>query len=340
MKQMTPTTMNRSKDMRSKIMLAMRACEPNSASPTANMMKFHDGNLVTYGGTFCVQIPCPVDAECAFIPQALLAFFRKDREKVTYTLSGDKLTVRSKREKVTIKCLPSEGMPIIDVHREVTKVKGFLNKKAVKAMLACIDPAEPRSCLQGMCLRKGLAIGTNGKVCLAMVSNLDVEITCTVPTETLKFISTIDEDVDGIAFDGINVKFTFPSGMTVCSRTLLADEFPDVRHIINVDGTSPVILHKDMLEEIQGIKCGSVEVDNKGVTYVVGNDSSTGHIDLASEGDFEIRVNKKWFELMLSLTLKSTVHISVNRNMLVANGGKFFKMTLALMVPVNPTDKD
>ena len=305
------------------------------------MMKFQDGRLITYGGTFCVAIPCGIDIECAFLPQSLLAFYRKDRNSVSFTMKDEgRMVVRSGRESMTIKALPSEGMPIIHVHRGGTKVKKFLGAKALKAMLGCIDPAEPRMCLQGMCLRKGLAIGSNGKVVLAIVTGLPKDLTCTIPTETLKFLSSLDEDVCEIAFDGLNIMFTFPSGMTVCSRTLLADEYPDVRHVTNVANVKAVKLHPDTLEEIQGLKCDSIKITNDGVRYMVGNDSSVGEIKLEAEGEFNITVNKKWFELMLGLTLKDTIHISDDRRMVTANGGKFFKMSLALMRPMEPLKEE
>ena len=327
--------------MKDKITLAMKACEDHSPSPTAHLMKFQNGNLITYGGTMCVQIPCDIDADCAFSPKSLLAFFRKDRKKVSYTSKPGKLIVRSGREQVTIKSLPSEGMPIIDVLDKGMEVKRFLGKKALRAMLGCIDPAEPRTCLQGMCLRKGLAIGSNGKVVLAVATGLDKDLTCTVPTETLKFLASLDEEVCKIAYDGLNLKFTMPSGMTVCSRTLLADEYPDVRHVINVKGLAPIELHPEMLDEIKGLKCDSIKVTNEGIRYMMGNDSSTGEIKLKSSGEFFFTVNRKWFELMLDLTLKNTIHISGERKMITANGGKFFKMSLALMRPMEPlTDEE
>lgn len=324
------------------IALAMKACETNSPSATASWMKFQGGNLCAYGGTFCVQIPCGVDLECAFIPSSLLAFYRKERKGVSYTLKDDKLIVKAGREKMTIKTLPSSDMPLIDVHKPPTKVKRFLPKKAIKAILGCIDPAEPRHCLQGMCLRNGLAIGTDGKVLLAVSTKLDKGITCVVPTETLKFLASLDEDVCAIATDNLHIKFILPSGMTVTSRTLLADEYPDIRHLIKLDSMEEITLHPDMHEEIKGLKCDRIEVSNYAVTYSMGNDTSFGQINLDSGSkEFRITVNRFYFELMLSLLTTNKIHIASGRNRMMADGGKHFKMTLALMRPMRElTDEE
>lgn len=317
------------------IATAMKACETNSPSPAASWLKFQGGKLYAYGGTFCVQIPCAVDLECAFIPSALLAFYRKERKGVSFTLKDDKMIVREGRERATIKTLPIADMPLIDVLKTPTKVKRFLPKKALKAMLGCIDPAEPRHCLQGMCIRNGLAIGTDGKILLAISTKLDKDITCVVPTETLKFLASLDEDVCAIASDNLHIKFYLPSGMTVCSRTMLADEYPDIRHLIRLDSMDEVTLHPDMHDEIKGLKCDKIEVTNYAVTFSMGNDTSFGQINLDSGSkEFRFTVNRAYFELLLSLCTTDKIHIAAGRNRMMVDGGKFFKMTVAMMQPM------
>jgi|TARA_R110002167_G_scaffold294935_4_gene499548 hypothetical protein len=317
--------------MKTKIQLAMKACEPTSPAPTATMMKFNDGMMTTYGGTFCVQIPCDVDAECAISPDTLLTFFRKPRKQVVYSLNKGKLLIRQGREKVSIPCMANEEMPIIDVFRKERPVKSFVKQKAMKAMLECINPAEMRGCLQGMCLRGGLALATDGKVVLAMVSGLPKFVTCVVPVATLKFLSSLDEAVSGFATDESYIKFFFPSGMTVCSRTISAADYPDVKALINAGGT-PLDMHPDLLKELNGIKCGGITVTEKGIGYKSEDGKSFGDIEMPTEGRFAFSVNKKRFDLMMSLTNNNRIFITETPCAIHADGGKFFKMTLAQMI--------
>lgn len=324
--------------MRQKIQLAMKACNPQSPSPVGNSLKFQGGKLVAYGGTFCVQIPCDVDAECVFAPTSLLTFFRKDRTGVTYTVNKNKLVVRHKRERVTISCMDNSEMPIIDVLVPETPIKKFLPKKALKAMLDCIDPAHTTANFQGMFLCRGVAVATTGKVILAMSVGIPKGIDCVLPVDTLKFIAGLDESPKGVGYENNLIKFYFPSGMTVCSRTISVEGNTDIlkqiNPIIKAEGDD-VVLHKDLVEEMRGIKCEFITVSNKGIKYRTDSGKSEGEVELDSKGEFEFSVNKRLFDLMLDLTLENTLRITKYPRAVHANGKKFFKMTLAQTIEVS-----
>ena len=311
--------------MQNKIKLAMRACVDNSPSRTAKMMKFHDGNLITYGGTFCVKIPCGVDVDCAFLPDTLLTFFRKERTNVTYAVSKNRLVVKQGREKVMIPCLSGSEMPIIDVFKEPTPVTKFLKRKALKSLIECIDPASDAFYFQGLCLRKGLAMATDRKAMLAMVSGLPKKVHCVLPIDALKFLATVDDEVTGVAFNEQHIKFVFTSGMTMCSRIISADEVPDVRHIINAEGET-ISLHPDLLEELKGIKSHAISVTESGIGYKSEDGKSFGDIELKTKGSFAFSVNKRQFDLLMSLTIDNKITISSRA--VHANGKKFFRMAL------------
>lgn len=328
-------------NMKSALALVVKACEPNSPSAAANWVKFNDGNLAAYGGTFCVQIPVSVDAECAFDPQPLIAFFRKDRTKTSYTVKDGRMLVKSKGERVTVKCLPGEEMPLIDVHRSPTEVKKFLPKKAIKAAIHCIDPGNPRSFFQGMCIRNGEAIATDGKILLVVTTNLDKSISCVVPIETLKFLSSVDEDVCAVACDTVGIKFWFPSGMTVCSRTILADKYPDCQHLVSIEGMKELHLNKEIQEEVKGLRCDNVEVSNHGVVYTTEDKNSVGRISLDNGSqEFRFGVNLKHFELLLSLTTNNVVHISEEGSRITLDGGTNFKLVISLIRPTIQSNKE
>lgn len=303
----------------------MKACNPNSPSPEATMMKFHDGNLITYGGTFCIQIPCGIDADCAFSPSTLLSFFRKERDQVSYSVSKGRLLVRHKRERVTIPCVDSDTMPIIDVHKPM-KPTSFLKKKALKALIQCVDGVSEVGFLQGMCMRKGLAIATDNRIVLAMVSNLPKTLEGVLPIDTLKFLATLDEEIIGVAHDQSRVKFFFQSGMTVCSGLIDAASYPDIRQVINQEAEW-VEMHKDLAEEVAGLKCDTLTVSHSGVGYRSTDGKSFGEIELKTEHEFAFSINKKYFDLLLSINIGTKIGITPST--IQANGKKFFKLSIA-----------
>jgi hypothetical protein len=292
------------------------------------MMKLSGGKMTTFGGTFCIQIPCDVDVDCVINPAVLLTFFRKDRTKVTYAVTGNRMVVKQGREKVSIPCMESEKMPIIDVFREHSPVSNFLKPKALKAMLECINPSESRGCLQGLCIQGGLAVATDGKVVLAMLSGLPKKVDCVLPVDTVKLLSTLDESPSGVACESGNIKFVFPSGMTVCSRTILSDGYPNVKTVINATG-EVLDMHPDLTEELKGIKCDTITVTEKGIGYRAEDGVSFGEIELPTPGRFSFSADKKLFDLLMSLTKDSRIFITSFPAAIHADGGKFFKMTLA-----------
>lgn len=296
-------------DMQSKIKLVAKGVNPDSPSPTASLMKFQGGRLISYGGTFCVSVPCGVDIDCAIAPTTLLNFFRKPREGVTYSEQDGKLRVQHKRERVTIPCLPATDMPIIDILDDPTEVKLFPRKRALKMFMECIDPSNPLPYLQGLLLRNGHAAATDSRFAFAMPSGLPKDIECVLPFDTLKFIAGLDEQVTGVCHGPkFNyLKFTFPSGLTVCSQVISADDYPNIIPVISPkEKGRELVMHEDLLEEIKGLTGDRITVSHSGVGYKDGK--SFGDIELKNADErFAFTVDRKRFALMLGLTKDNTI---------------------------------
>ena len=317
--------------MKEHLTLAKDAVNENSPSPTASMMKFQGGNLVSYGGTFCVQIPCGIDVDCAFNPKALHSFFRKERDKVTYAVSKGKLVVKAGREKVSVPCMEPEKMPIIDVHKKMTVPKKFLTNKALKALIECIDPSHAQQCLQGICFRDKIAAVTDRQSVLAMVSGLPASASFVLPVDTAKFMARIETPIEGFAMDGPLVKFWFVGGLTVCSQTMNADDVPNMKPVINFneDDAQRIKLHPDTLEEIKGLKSECLVVSHQGIQYESEEGKLDGAITLPCDGEFKITVKRKRFESLVRLTKDNTILMTDQPDAVHADGGKFFKMTIS-----------
>lgn len=315
--------------MRDKILLAMKSCNPNSPSHSARLLKFQSGNLIGYGGTLCIQVPCGIEAECAFNPEAVVTFFRKDRDGVTYTVNKNKLLIRHKHERVTVPCFESKDMPIIDVFEPVKPITSFLKKGAIKALMDCVKPDHYNLVQQGVAFQRSTATATTGAVILSMLSGLPKSIDCVIPFDTIKFLSTLEEAPNGVAFDGSNLKFTFPSGMSVCTRTILSEGFPDARAIQKAEDGEDLVIHPDLLTELKGLKCGAITVTEKGVAYHTEAGDSFGEIELASPGKFAFSVDKRFFDLMLSITFDNTIRITSTPQAIHAKGKQYFRMTIA-----------
>lgn len=322
-------TTNHSNEMKEKIRLAMKACEDNSPCPTANMMKFDDGFMITYGGTMCVRVPCGIEADCAFNPRSLFEFYRKPRTSVTYTAKDDRLIVRSGREQVTLRSLPGEKMPVIRVLGAGHKTKKFPKMKALKSLIDCVDPRDSRSALQGIIFQDGLAVGTDGKVILALPSGLPGSMLFILPLESAKFISTIkDNPVNEVACDGTYVEFRFKDGMILTSPTIKAESVPNIKKILNTtDDHETVKLHPDTWSEIADLKCDNISISHSGVSYQLDDDTSFGEIELKTKGRFAFAINRKMFALMLELNLDDKIF--VDGRSVHANGGKFFRMVIS-----------
>ena len=316
--------------MKEMITLASKSCEENSPSPAASLMKFQNGNLIAYGGTFCIQIPCGIDADCAFRPEALLSFFRKDRSKVIYSISkNSRLVVKEGREKVIIPCLETSVMPIIDIiGDEPVECPKFPVAKALKAFLECIDPGEPRPSLQGVCFRDGKCYATDGKILMGYRSGLPKSFKFIVPVDTVKFMATLKQKVTAVSVGGKlsgYVKFYLDDGTTVCTNTLDPTEFPEVDQLLEIKGQK-CKLHEDALTEIKGLKSAAVEVTNNYISYQ-SEGGSEGIINLDSGSTlFRFKVNRKRFHLLLSLSKDNTVFF--HKGMISANSGKNFNIVL------------
>lgn len=314
--------------MKNEIQRVMKACNENSPQPAASMVKFHEGKLVAYGGTFCLQIPVPVDAECAFKPSTLLAFYRKDRSGAVFKVAKGKLKVRHKRESVTLPCLPQEEMPILDVHREPRKTK-WINNKALKSMIACVDSAHHIAEMQGVCLRDGWATATDGKVMLSVPVDIG-GIAIGIPIDSVKFLATCTEKVTGFAFDGNAFKLWFDNGMTFCTRVLGTSDYPNIDPVFE-GNLRTIELSDEVADEIRSLNCDVIELSHRGIRYQIDKDSM-GVIKAPTEGDeFCFTINKKNFDVMFDINRGNILFTKDNGHIIIGNGGKFFKSACAVM---------
>ena len=313
--------------MKNIIQRVMKACNPTSPQASANMCKFQNGNLVAYGGTFCVQVPVPVDLDCAFKPQTLLAFYRKERDGASFTVKAGKMRVKHKRETVTIKCLPSEEMSIIDVLRNPTPTK-WLPVGALKSLLECVDPAYHVASMQGVCLRDGKLVGTDGKVMLAIPIDIK-SVSCVLPVDTIKFLASCDEHVTGWSFDGANFKLWFEGGMTVCTRVISSDEFPDIEKVMGQKSKAFCISEK-VVDDLKNLKCDMIELTPKGVRYIA-DDESIGAIRAPVEGDYRFAVSKKNFDTIFKINKGVKFFTNDSGSIIIGNGGKRFQSACGVM---------
>lgn len=307
----------------------MKACNPLSPQVTASMVKFQGGHLIAYGGTFCIQIPVPVDLDCAFKPQTLLAFYRKERDGASYTAKGGKLRVKHRRETVTMKCLPSEEMAIIDVMKEPKDTK-WIPRGAMKSLIECVDPASTNISMQGICLRDGMFAATDGKVMLAIPSDIK-GISVVLPIDTVKFLATCEESVTGWAFDGASFKLWFEGGMTVCTRVISAGEYPNINRIFEQD-LKPFFISEKVVDDIKNLSCDMIELTPKGVRYISeDDDDSIGTIKATVEGDYRFAVRKKSFDAIFKINKGAKFFTNDIGSIIVGNGGKRFKSACGVM---------
>lgn len=311
--------------MKNKIALACKGINPASTNPMAQMLKFQSGNLISYGGTFCVQIPCQVDLECVFKPSALANFFRKNRSGVSYSVSKGKMIVKHKRERVTIPVLDSKEMPIIDVINDPVPVK-FPDRLLVKQLLSCVDPSHPRPELQGVHFNNGLMVATNGRNLMALVSGVDKEFLGDVPYDTLHFINSVtDDEVVAISHQFAKAKFHFKSGMTVCTNLFDSSKFPGWKKLMNVKYEKTITMLTDkVLAEIVPLKCEAIAMNQDGFAYFNRDDKYRGEFKatLNKGKKFAFVTSKDSLIKLLSLTKSNKIYMHGN-NLHAEGEGKF-----------------
>jgi len=298
-----------------------------SPQVTAGMVKFQNGHLIAYGGTFCIQVPVSVELDCAFRPQTLLAFYRKVRDGASFAVKGGKLRVKHKRETVTMKCLPSEEMAIIDVFKEPRATK-WIPKGAMKSLLECVDPSHSVAAMQGICLRDGKLVATDGKVMLAIPCDIKA-VDFVIPIDTFKFLSTCDEPVTGWAFDGASFKLWFEGGMTICTRVIGSAEYPDIGKVLNQKLT-PFYISEKVVDDIKTLDCDVLELTPKGVRYIA-DDDSIGTIRAEVDGDYRFAVRKKSFDTVFKINKGVKFFTNDVRSVIVGNGGKSFQSACGVL---------
>ena len=307
--------------------MVMKACNENSPQMGATMVKFQNGMLAAYGGTYCIQAPVDMDLECAFNPHTMVKFYRKDRTGASYTIKDGKMIARHKRETLRVKCLEPSEVPIIDVLSEKRKTIG-LPKKALNYLMRCVDNAHCNHALQGILLRDSELTATDARV--GLVVKCDIRgIDVVIPSDTIGFIVSKKEDITHYAYDQNHLKFWFSDGVTLCTRLIDSSDYPNLDKIFNSRNKSFKI-NKDLLEELKSVDCNTITVSKEGASYSNENDDK-GFFAIESEDEFNFSANKKYFDIINDLNLDNTFGSNDRGHLIFGNGGNYFKSVLSTL---------
>ena len=325
--------------MKSKLQIAMKACNSNGTQAEAAMVKFQNGKLIAYGGTFCLQIPISIGAECAFKPQTLLN--RKDRTGASFTVKNGKLKVKHGSETVTMQCLSPEKLAIIDVFKE-PKETPWIPAPALKALTLCVDSSHSMQALQGICVRDQEAIATNGRAVVAIPLDFGAA-EFTIPMYTVAFLSTCDDKVTHYAFDETCLKLWMESGMTLCTRLISAEGFPDVDKILDQKDEA-IVMNKGIKDELRTLKCDTIELTQKGIRYKVDSEG-VGTIVCKSPKRYCFVMNKSTFDTILNINIGTKFFTSDNKDIIIGNGKDKFRSACSLLrtnpfITVRPSGDD
>lgn len=271
--------------------LCSLALNPSSPSPTANMVKVEDGFMSSYGGIFCIRVPVDQDIGAAFNPRAMATFFRKERDKVAYTINFPKLTLRHGKERLTINCLAPEELPIID--NIETPVPCTLNVKNLKFATDILEAGTPEFA-GGVTFRDGGMLSTNNKVFFAGASGLPENISFGIPKQSAQALLKFKSDVVALSRNGQYAKFIFKDGSSLCSH-LLSEAFPDITPVF--EGEWKPFLIKENLSKLD---CEYVHIRDGSIFYHTTD--TIGELVDAVTGDVDVACDKKFFDCLLAVS--------------------------------------
>lgn len=281
--------------MKDALTLCSLALNPSSPSPTATSVKVEDGYMSSYGGNFCIKVPCPHEIGAVFNPRALSTFFRKERTKIAYTIKFPKLTVSEGKERLTINCLSCEEMTIID--NIETSIPCNLNLKQLKvAAELCLT--EGKLYALGVSFRDGMMMSTNNAVFFCGQSGLPDEMKFVIHKDAALALCKFKSAITSISKNNHTIKFIFSDGSSLCAH-LLTEQIPNIDPLFE-----GVWSDFKIKEDITTLDCDYIEVRNGSLFYHT--ETTIGELEGVIEGDVNFMAAKKSFNLLLGGELSYT----------------------------------
>lgn len=294
--------------MKPQLALCSLALNPQAPSPTASMVRINDGRMESFGGTFCVSAPMPIEVGACFNPTLAATFFRKEREAVTYTLNKGKLTFKEGKEKLTIPCLPPEEMVTLGVFAATQPV--MMNLSHFRSLVDVINPANSRIWAQGISFRYGMAEATNDAVIISAITDLPDEFEFNLPVDSAKALLKFKSPIVAIAQDQRAVKFCFEDGTTLTSLVLTEQMIETARFY---EGNWTPLNLKET-EDLLKIECDSIKMVAGNATYL--QEQSSGVIEGIVNPDITAKVGKEALNRLLRIS--SDIRISADGFRLMA----------------------
>lgn len=276
--------------MKTALQLCALATNPSAPSPTASMVKVEDNHLIAFGGLFCIRIPVSAPVSCAFNPQLALAFFRKERKSYACSVKAGKLVFQDGKERLSLRCLPPEELPTIDVLAPPTPC--VIDKAALKVVADIVSPTHHRTEAQGINFRDGMALGTDSYVFGAAVLDEGFpDVRFNVHVDAVRALLRMRGKITGIAVETSMVKFFLDDGSSLTTLRLVGElpgEVVDLlrtpcdpltaeeQHIADMLGTAPEAYKFKAGHVYYTLEDSAAEGD---LGFDLGNSNLTGRVD-------------------------------------------------------------
>ena len=247
--------------------------------------------MQSFGGTFGISVPLPIDIGCCFSPTAVASFFRKERKAVSYTVAKGKLVVKDATEKITVPCLPVDEMVTLDVLSSPTKTK--FDTAYLKIASDVVDPASSSFALQGIAFHDGMLEATDRRVLVSALSDLPDDLSFILPVASAKALLKFKSPVVGVALDQRAVKFVFKDGASLTSL-IINDQFINTEPLFGRDYKS-IELKADVADLLK-LECENVEFKEGDLHY----DGVGVVFDVSA--NVEAKFSKKYLDVLLSIS--------------------------------------
>ena len=264
--------------MKHALELCSLALNPSAPAPTASMVKVEDGFMISYGGTMCIRVPVKYAFGCTFDPTPMKTFFRKERERIGYTVKASKLTITEGKEKMTIPVLPPESMPTIDVISPVQDLT--VNLHLVRYFSTIINPTHQNYSAQGVNFNEGFMLSTNGYAFMVTPSGLPDGVRFNIHKDVCAALAKFKSKLVGMAIDTHLVKFCFEDGSSLITHSIV-DMLPlSWMEMVSGDDWVPMNIPEKVVEDLIKIEADDFGIDEGKVTYV--------HIDKKASGELAV----------------------------------------------------
>jgi len=272
------------------------------------MVRISDGFMQSFGGTFGVSVPMPIEVGACFNPAAIAPFFRKERGPIAYTIKNGKLILTEGKERLTVGCLPAEEMVTLDVLGTPTPCE--FDMKYLKIAVDVINPTNERIWAQGVSFRNGMMESTNNALVVSAVSNLPDELSFNLPHDSCRALLRFKSTVVGVVKDQRAVKFVFADGSSLCSL-VITEQMIDTSAFFR-GGWKPI----ELTEDVSKIDCEYFSFVRGSVHYV--NNTNEGVIESCVDPDIYVDISKD--NLNTLLIVSKDIRLSDDGNRVQAFG--------------------